>query len=133
MAEDLSIVVDEECITQSKIHRQFGDAVPLGPFLYWPEFRAHLNFKDDAQYIVLLAAAYNARGLIAPEQNGVAVLDDVNNTVLCDGIAQERTGYFGPSAKQIATFRAVRKLGFDEFCRFINRQPRARYRLGGTE
>ena len=53
------------------------------------------------KFRLLLYGAYNACGLIGSEYNGVAVLDEYARNVVADNIAQESSGYFGPSVKQI--------------------------------
>jgi len=50
---------------------------------------------------IITYQAYNAFGLIGPEFNGVAVLDEDQKQVLCDNIEREQTGYFGVSAAQV--------------------------------
>lgn len=78
---------------------------------------------------VVLYGAYDAFGLIGSECNGIAVLDEDERRVVCDEIAKEPTGYFGPSEAQLACFAATIKLKYPEFRQLVNGSPRARMKL----
>ena len=51
-------------------------------------------------YIVGIAGAYNAFGLIGSEHNGIFVLDDTNKAVIFDRDTEISSGYHGPSQGQ---------------------------------
>lgn len=51
-------------------------------------------------YIVGIAGAYNAFGLIGSEHNGLFVLDDTNKAVIFDRDTEISSGYHGPSQGQ---------------------------------
>lgn len=79
---------------------------------------------------VIIYAAYNAFGLIGPERNGIAILNEDRSNVFCDEIAKASSGYFGPTPSQIETFKKMTApditldafLGFARTC-----QERMRY------
>lgn len=76
--------------------------------------------KRVGRYIVGIADAYNAFGLIGPEHNGVFVLDDEDKCVVCDQIDKQSSGYFGPSDTQKIMLETLSKRSEEkllEFCR----------------
>ena len=75
---------------------------------------------------VLVYGAYNACGLIGPENNGIAVLDEDRMQVILDGHCLQETGYFGPSDGQVAEWKRICGLGADEFVEFCNSHPMSR-------
>jgi hypothetical protein len=78
-----------------------------------------LNFGNRT-FRVVLYGAYNAFGLIGPENNGIAVLDDDRRAVVLDGHCPQGTGYFGPSDEQIAEFQRICDLSGSDFVDFCN-------------
>ncbi len=87
--------------------------------------------KDETvgRYRIMIYAALNCRGLIGSECNGIAVVDDVENRVVCDEIAIQDSGYFGPGPQQVTMWETLVKMAKDKpeaFCAFINDQPRCR-------
>lgn len=77
-------------------------------------------------YIVGIAGAYNAFGLIGPEHNGIFVLDDTNKTVVFDRDTEQQSGYFGPSQKQWDRLKEVVQLPAKDFDFLIHNHPRSR-------
>jgi len=75
---------------------------------------------------VLVYGAYNALGLIGPENNGIAVLDEDRMQVILDGHCPQETGYFGPSEGQVAEWERICGLGAEEFVEFCNSHPMSR-------
>jgi hypothetical protein len=75
---------------------------------------------------VVLYGAYNAYGLIGPEKNGIAVLDEDMMRVVLDGHCQQQTGYFGPSDDQNNEFGRICGMDADEFVEFCNAHPASR-------
>ncbi len=81
---------------------------------------------DGTDYVIVIAGAYNAFGLIGPEHNGIAVLDDTAKRVVLDRHAPEPSGYSGPSATQQIIFDKLVAESDAEFLRFIAEHPRTR-------
>lgn len=95
----------------------------VGPYLYKGDWKAQKRFSADGTstrtFTVVIAAAYDA-GIIGPEHNGIAVLDEDATSVLLDQHLCESTGYFGPSERQKAEFMRIKAMDwaqFSEFCR----------------
>jgi hypothetical protein len=78
---------------------------------------------------VIAYQAYNARGLIGSEFNGVAVLNEDDKDVVCDCIAQCSSGYYGVSDGQLQVARDLTDLSWLEFRDFLNAHPQSRYQL----
>ncbi len=67
-------------------------------------------------YIVGIAGAYNAFGLIGSEQNGIFVLDDTNKAVVFDRDTENRSGgYHGPSQAQWDRLKELMTCSADAF------------------
>lgn len=81
---------------------------------------------DGIEYIVGIAGAYDAFGLIGPEHNGLFILDDTNKRVLTDRIAPESSGYFGPSPAQWLELKRAMELPAKAFKQYIEESPRFR-------
>lgn len=75
---------------------------------------------------VVLYGAYNALGLIGPEMNGIAILDEDARCVVLDGHLQEDTGYFGPSRRQVIEHSRIMGMTDEELEDFIAEHPRTR-------
>lgn len=106
----------------------FNTAAKVGPYVSVSKDRTRY-FMGHQGYRFVLYGAYNAFGLIGPENNGIVVLDEENKRVLCDEIAKADTGYFGPTKDQEAAFVDLLTMDYDEFRKFINTNPRSRYRI----
>lgn len=93
----------------------------IGPYL-------HVDgaVRRRGDYIVGIAAAYNAFGLIGPEHNGIFVLDDKNRCVVLDQDTRETSGYHGPSQAQWDRLRDVMTMDDEAFQTFIHNHPRSR-------
>ncbi len=91
-----------------------------GPFIH--SYRTHKRGK----YIVGIADAYNAMGLIGPELNGIFVLDDKEKQVVLDCECPQQSGYFGPNKAQYDRLSAILLMTDDEFQTFINNHERTR-------
>lgn len=79
-----------------------------------------INRKYSRSFRVIVYGAYNAMGLIGSEHNGIAVLDEDNRAIVCDRIAEEDSGYFGPSKRQLELFDDIAKLSWPAFRDYIN-------------
>lgn len=103
----------------------------VGPYVGVTRDRV-IKFKAGRKtrsFRVIVFGAYNAFGLIGPEFNGIAVLDEDQRAVLCDRIAQESSGYFGPSRYQLVKFDRIVDLDWAGFRKFINSHERSRYSI----
>jgi hypothetical protein len=80
----------------------------------------------EIEYIVGIAGAYNAFGLIGPEHNGIFVLDDTNKAVILDRDTPETSGYSGPSQRQWDRLKYVMTCSASDFLDFIHDNPRSR-------
>lgn len=89
------------------------------------------TFPNGRSFRVLVYGAYDAFGLIGPEKNGIAVLDEDNRSVLCDELGIAPSGYHGPSAEQMALFHRMTsaEFSFADLQALVNESPRARVRL----
>lgn len=81
---------------------------------------------NGRKFRVLLYSALNANGLIGPEFNGIAVLDEDDKKVIVDNIEKQDSGYFGPSEKQKAKFEEICQMKFKEFQELVNSSDRCR-------
>jgi len=78
-------------------------------------------------YLVGIAGAYNAFGLIGPEHNGIFVLDDTHKTVVLDRHCENPDGgYFGPTKAQWRELERLMNEGPRGFKDFIRCHPRNR-------
>lgn len=84
---------------------------------------------QNRTFLIITYQAYNAFGLIGPEQNGVAILDKDQGEVLCDQIGVQDTGYHGASVKQVELFHEILGMPWEKFRAFVNRQEQLRYEL----
>lgn len=75
---------------------------------------------------IVLYGAYNALGLIGPEMNGIAILDEDSMSVVLDGHLRQDTGYFGPSNGQVAEFSRLADMSDEELEDFIADHPKTR-------
>lgn len=104
-----------------------ADTTSVGPFTFVSCDEKRIVGADE--YRVVLYGAYNAGGLIGPERNGIAVLSESLKAVICDEIACEGTGYFGPSKKQIAEFEKLMTCSPEEFVMTVNASDRLRSQI----
>jgi hypothetical protein len=66
-------------------------------------------------YLVGIAGAYNAFGLIGSEHNGIFVLDDTNKAVVFDRDTEISSGYHGPSQRQWDRLKELMTCSDDAF------------------
>lgn len=102
-----------------------GISNQIGPYMH-SDGAIRRRCVNGIEYIVGIAGAYNAFGLIGPEHNGLFILDDTNKRVLSDRIAPEQTGYFGPSKTQWAELKRAMELPAKAFLQWIEASPRFR-------
>lgn len=106
----------------------------IGPYHYADGWMAQKRFPAEdgtsvRTFTVVVAAAYNA-GIIGPEHNGLAILDEDNQSVVLDQHLCASTGYYGPSKEQKAEFRRVMDMDWETFSKFCRTNPR--YRRGAA-
>lgn len=89
------------------------------------------TFSNGRSFRFVLYGAYNAFGLIGPEKNGIAVLDEDNRQVVCDEISRADSGYYGPTAQQLKAFDDLtgEDFSYEDLKRLVNESSRARVQL----
>lgn len=101
----------------------------IGPYLHAEGCAADKVFDlgggGKRTFKVVIAGALHA-GIIGPEYNGIAVLDDDANQVVLDQHCRIDSGYFGPSAKQKAEFDRIMAMDWKGFTAFVKSHPRYR-------
>jgi len=100
----------------------------VGNYL-WVSFDHALEFENGRKFRIIIYGAKFA-GITAPECNGIAILDNNREMVLCDEINKADTGYFGPTKIQICAYRKLFKMDWTTFCEFVNNHKRTRYQIG---
>ena len=103
-----------------------GIANQIGPFMH-ADGAVRRRKAGKSTYVVGIAGAYNAFGLIGPEHNGIFVLNDTAKTVDTDRVCEESTGYFGPSKRQWAELARVMRMPDAEFLAWLKATPRYRH------
>lgn len=84
---------------------------------------------EGVVYIVGIAGAFNACGLIGPECNGIFILDETHKQVILDEHAKISTGYFGANQYQTEEYNRIVKLPAAEFYDFVNTHARQRLNI----
>tara|TARA_R110000868_G_scaffold19939_6_gene85037 strand:- start:1559 stop:1885 length:327 start_codon:yes stop_codon:yes gene_type:complete len=97
----------------------------IGPFHY-ADGALRRRKVGETEYLIGIAGAYNAFGLIGPEHNGIFVLDDTNKSVVLDRDTEEQSGYFGPSKRQWSRLEYYCKCSVSQFLDLIYDSPRSR-------
>jgi hypothetical protein len=77
-------------------------------------------------FIVGIANAYNAFGLIGSEHNGIAVLDEDNRCVVLDQHERNNSGWCEPPANQRNALRSICSMSWSAFKAFCEGHPRFR-------
>jgi len=95
----------------------------VGPYLTFK----HANKECYGNsYIVGIAYAFDAYGLIGPEHNGIFVLDDTHKEVVLDRHSESIAFRTAPTTTQLDEFKRIMKMNQDEFIIFIQQNPRSR-------
>lgn len=81
---------------------------------------------NGIDYLVGIAGAYNAYGLIGPEHNGIFVLDDTNKAVVFDRDTEISSGYYGPSQAQWDRLKELMTCSKADFTKAIHTNARSR-------
>lgn len=105
-----------------------GIANRIGNYLYCDGAVRRYKIGKEI-YVIGIAGAYDAFGLIGPEHNGIFILNDTQKFVVLDRHCEETTGYFGPSAAQWAEFKRIAELTEIAFYNFCRNNPRYRGRI----
>jgi hypothetical protein len=99
----------------------------IGNYMYASSAGLKRRTVAGVVFIIGIASAYNAFGLIGSEHNGVFILDDTNRNVIADQIEITSSGWFGPTAAQMERQRFLAETATDaEFLDFIKKHPRYR-------
>lgn len=98
----------------------------IGPYMGISRRESKTFGNNGRTFTIAVYGAYNAMGLIGSEGNGIVVLDEDNLLVVCDEIAKESSGWFGPSTAQIVEFLRLVNRSWTSFQQFINDHPRTR-------
>lgn len=77
-------------------------------------------------YLIGIAGAYNAFGLIGSEHNGIFVLDDTNKAVVLDRDTEISSGYHGPSQAQWERLKHFCTCDEADFVDLIHNHERSR-------
>lgn len=102
-----------------------GLEAKTGPYYHAADAKWEKEFPGGRKFIVLVAGAYDA-GIVGPEHNGIAILDEDNEIVVLDRHLEISSGYFGPSAAQLKEAERIMKMGWREFTEFCRQNPRFR-------
>jgi hypothetical protein len=77
-------------------------------------------------YLIGIAGAYNAFGLIGSEHNGIFVLDDTNKRIVLDRDTEISSGYYGPSKAQWDRLKEFMTCAPKDFTNLISNHERSR-------
>lgn len=94
-------------------------------YLHAKDAKAEKAF-GDRKFLVLIAGAYDALGLIGSEHNGIAVLDVDNENVVLDRHMPIGSGATGPSLGQRREMARIMDMDWKTFTAFIRSHPRYR-------
>ncbi len=97
----------------------------IGPYMH-ADGALRRRKVGRTMYVVGIAGAYNAFGLIGPEHNGLFVLDDTRKRVLTDRIGEEGSGYHGPSVSQWNVLKDAMTMTGPAFVKWVKQSPRYR-------
>jgi hypothetical protein len=81
---------------------------------------------NGIDYLVGIAGAYNAYGLIGPEHNGIFILDDTSKVVVLDRDTEISSGYHGPSQAQWDRLKELMTCSPKAFYTELLTNPRSR-------
>jgi hypothetical protein len=101
----------------------------VGPYLYQDGWKAQKRFSSDGTstrtFTVVISSAYDA-GIIGPEHNGIAILDEDKTSVLLDQHIIEASGYAVPTRRQKAEFHRILGMNWEQFSEFCRTNKRFR-------
>ena len=102
-----------------------GIANRIGNYLHADGAARRYKIGGDI-YVIGIAGAYDAFGLIGPEHNGIFILNDTRKAVVLDRHCPQSSGYFGPSKEQWAELKRIAELPAAAFRNFCENNPRFR-------
>lgn len=117
--------IREACAGERRQQMSKGLEAKTGPYMHARDACWTKEFDGGRKFTVLIAGAYNA-GIIGPEHNGIAVLDENNHAVVLDQHVCEASGYQGPSSAQRAEAQRILAMDWDDFAKFCRENPRYR-------
>jgi hypothetical protein len=85
--------------------------------------------SGERNFRIILYGALDAYGLIGPEMNGIAILDEDNKSVVLDGECPQASGYYGPSREQLDRWGEIVDFDWLEFKNFVNKHPKSRFKF----
>lgn len=104
-----------------------GSSSTIGPFERVSDDR--IRDVGQEKYRILLYGAYNAMGLVGSESNGIAVLSEDRNNVVCDELGCEPDKSSAPTPVQTELFKKLLSCTEDEFRSIVNGSSRSRYTI----
>lgn len=108
-------------------HAPPADASEVGPYV--KVSRDGFRPMGAQTFRLVLYGGYNAMGLIGYEENGILVLSENRQDVVCDSLGREESGFHGPSAKQLRLYDLLITGSDEEFRAIVNAAQRLRYRI----
>jgi hypothetical protein len=132
-AEYLMFILARICSKKGKkMNFNMFDLPSVGPYL-GVSFDGRVTFETESgarTFRVIVYAAFNAHGLIGPECNGIAVLDENKRMVVMDEGNKIVSGYYGPGRHQLcAAQHMVTDFPWESFRGYVNSHPRNRYQI----
>jgi hypothetical protein len=102
-----------------------GISKQTGPYMH-AEGAVRRRTVNGVDYLIGIAGAYNAFGLIGSEHNGIFVLDDTNKRVVLDRDTEISSGYHGPSQAQWDRLKEFMTCAPKAFNNLISNHERSR-------
>jgi len=121
MAQDLKSPIGEYPYADGQ---RRGIDNQIGPYMYADGAIFEKAFGGRL-FKVVIAGARNA-GIIGPEDNGIAILDEDYQQIVLDNHVKESSGYFGPSRRQWEEAGRIMDMNWEQFTDFIRSHPRHR-------
>lgn len=106
----------------------FYNRPSVGPFMYCSRDETK-TLANGEKYRLVIYGAYNALGLIGTEKNGIAILDENKQAVLCDGITSAASGYDTPTREQKISFDHWMMMTDETFRMHVNDLPNLRFKI----
>ena len=91
--------------------------------------RDTMIFPNGRNFEIVIYGAYDAFGLIGPENNGIVILDNDNLRVVLDRHFEIQTGYFGSSENQVKEYLKIAAMNWEQFVEFVNNNKRTRDKI----
>lgn len=88
--------------------------------------RSEIVGHNGTKYRVIIYGAIDAFGLIGPEFNGVAVLDEDAPRVIVDCMAETTHGHATPTRRQLELFKKLVLADYPEFHEIVSKHEKYR-------